>query len=92
MRRVGLSATVDDPDLVRLAGPQRPEAEATEGGGGKATPPSVGFADVDLVLGSGGAQPVVEVLVSGGRVPWAGHTAEHAMAEVYEIIKRPRPP
>jgi ATP-dependent Lhr-like helicase len=42
---------------------------------------------VDLVLGSGGAQPIVEVLVSGGKVPWAGHTAEHAMAEVYEIIK-----
>jgi ATP-dependent Lhr-like helicase len=69
MRRVGLSATVDDPDLVRRwLGP-----------GGQAS--------VDLVLGSGGAQPVVEVLVSGGRVPWAGHTAEHAMAEVYEIIK-----
>ncbi|NQE60418.1 ligase-associated DNA damage response DEXH box helicase [Caulobacter sp. RHG1] len=67
MRRVGLSATVNDPDLVRrwLGAGQ----------------------DVDLVLGSGGAQPVVEVLVSGGRVPWAGHTAEHAMAEVYEIIK-----
>ncbi|WP_454759297.1 ligase-associated DNA damage response DEXH box helicase [Caulobacter segnis] len=67
MRRVGLSATVDDPDLVRKWL-----------GSGEA---------VDLVLGSGGAQPVVEVLVSGGRVPWAGHTAEHAMAEVYEIIK-----
>ncbi|WP_419317565.1 ligase-associated DNA damage response DEXH box helicase [Caulobacter sp. ErkDOM-E] len=69
LRRVGLSATVDDPGLVRRwLGP-----------GGEDS--------VDLVLGSGGAQPVVEVLVSGGRVPWAGHTAEHAMAEVYEIIK-----
>jgi ATP-dependent Lhr-like helicase len=72
MRRVGLSATVDDPDLVRK----------WLGVGGAAS--------VDLVLGSGGAQPVVEVLVSGGRVPWAGHTAEHAMAEVYEIIKAAR--
>ncbi|WP_395443092.1 ligase-associated DNA damage response DEXH box helicase [Caulobacter sp. UC70_42] len=69
MRRVGLSATVDDPDLVRR----------WLGDGGRDS--------IDLVLGSGGAQPVVEVLVSGGRVPWAGHTAEHAMAEVYEIIK-----
>ena len=69
MRRVGLSATVDDPDLVRH----------WLGASGEES--------VDLVLGSGGAQPVVEVLVSGGRVPWAGHTAEHAMAEVYEIIK-----
>jgi len=69
MRRVGLSATVDDPDLVRR----------WLGDNGRDS--------IDLVLGSGGAQPVVEVLVSGGRVPWAGHTAEHAMAEVYEIIK-----
>ena len=69
MRRVGLSATVDDPDLVRK----------WLGDSGRDS--------IDLVLGSGGAQPVVEVLVSGGRVPWAGHTAEHAMAEVYEIIK-----
>jgi ATP-dependent helicase Lhr and Lhr-like helicase len=70
MRRVGLSATVDDPDLVRK----------WLGDSGRDS--------IDLVLGSGGAQPVVEVLVSGGRVPWAGHTAEHAMAEVYEIIKQ----
>lgn len=70
MRRVGLSATVDDPDLVRK----------WLGVDGKDS--------IDLVLGSGGARPVVEVLVSGGRVPWAGHTAEHAMAEVYEIIKQ----
>lgn len=70
MRRVGLSATVDDPDLVRK----------WLGTNGRDS--------IDLVLGSGGAQPVVEVLVSGGRVPWAGHTAEHAMAEVYEIIKQ----
>ena len=78
MRRVGLSATVDDPDLVRRWL-------------GMNKPPPVGEAlpdhTVDLVLGSGGAQPIVEVLVSGGKVPWAGHTAEHAMAEVYEIIK-----
>ncbi|PTS89082.1 ligase-associated DNA damage response DEXH box helicase [Caulobacter sp. HMWF009] len=71
MRRVGLSATVDDPGLVRrwLGDGRQP---------------------VDLVLGAGGAPPVVEVLVSGGRVPWAGHTAEHAMEEVYGIIKASR--
>ena len=76
MRRVGLSATVDDPDLVRkwLGANKSPLPEGED-------------CSIDLVLGSGGAQPVVEVLVSGGRVPWAGHTAEHAMAEVYEIIK-----
>ena len=77
MRRVGLSATVDDPDLVRKwLGRNSPSPQGGRG------------SNIDLVLGSGGAQPVVEVLVSGGRVPWAGHTAEHAMAEVYEIIKQ----
>jgi ATP-dependent Lhr-like helicase len=107
MRRVGLSATVDDPDLVRKwlgrndPPPQAGEvsAEPTEGASTADDPLAPSgppghhprergrIFDIDLVLGSGGAQPVVEVLVSGGRVPWAGHTAEHAMAEVYEIIK-----
>ncbi|AAK24015.1 ligase-associated DNA damage response DEXH box helicase [Caulobacter vibrioides] len=112
MRRVGLSATVDDPDLVRKwLGVNRVEnpppragevsAEPTEGAStadlqlALSGPPGhlpraqgrICEPDIDLVLGAGGAQPVVEVLVSGGRVPWAGHTAEHAMAEVYDIIK-----
>ena len=111
MRRVGLSATVDDPDLVRrwlgFNSPPPPVGEAAEGRWGDrtadagslpspsatSTPPPQGedlvSSDhtVDLVLGQGGAQPIVEVLVSDGRVPWAGHTAEHAMAEIYDIIK-----
>jgi ATP-dependent Lhr-like helicase len=71
-RRVGLSATVDDPDLIRrwLA-----PGDSSQ---------------VDLVKGSGGAPPVVEILLSEGQVPWVGHTARHAMAEVYEAIKSAR--
>ncbi|HZZ36207.1 MAG TPA: DEAD/DEAH box helicase, partial [Caulobacteraceae bacterium] len=71
MRRVGLSATVDDPDVIRrwLAPP-----------GG----------EVDLVLGAAGAAPVVDMLLSEGMVPWAGHTAQHAMPEVYDQIRRAR--
>jgi ATP-dependent Lhr-like helicase len=30
------------------------------------------------------------MLLSEGRVPWAGHTAKHAMDEVYEAIKQAR--
>jgi len=41
----------------------------------------------DIVFGQPGAPPQLEVLLSGNRVPWAGHTAQHAMAEVYETIK-----
>jgi ATP-dependent Lhr-like helicase len=73
MRRVGLSATVDDPEVIKrwMAGPSGPAA-------------------IDLVTGPAGAPPVVDMLLSEGRVPWAGHTAQHAMAEVYETIKRSR--
>ena len=70
MRRVGLSATVNEPDLLRrwLAPGQI----------------------ADLVLGEPGAPPVVDVLLSHGEVPWAGHTAQHAMQEVYDVLKGAR--
>ncbi|HVI31322.1 ligase-associated DNA damage response DEXH box helicase [Phenylobacterium sp.] len=73
LRRVGLSATVDDPEVIKrwMAGPGGPSS-------------------IDLVRGPAGAEPLVDVLLSEGRVPWAGHTAQHAMAEVYEVIKRSR--
>jgi ATP-dependent Lhr-like helicase len=75
MRRVGLSATVDDPDVIRRwLGCTAPEAEN----------------QVDLVRGPGGAAPIVDMLLAEGRVPWAGHTAQHAMPEVYEAIKKAR--
>ncbi len=72
LRRVGLSATVDDPDVIRR----------WMGRDGEAS--------VDLVTGPGGAAPIVDVLLSEGRVPWAGHTAQHAMGDVYEAIKEAR--
>jgi ATP-dependent Lhr-like helicase len=71
-RRVGLSATVEDPDVIRRWLSPGPGAE------------------VDLVRGSGGAAPVVDVLLSEGSVPWVGHTAHHAMPEVYDAIRRAR--
>jgi ATP-dependent Lhr-like helicase len=72
LRRVGLSATVDDPDVIRRwLTPTDEDA-------------------VDLVRGLPGAPPVVDVLLSEGMVPWAGHTARHAMPEVYETIRRAR--
>lgn len=69
LRRVALSATVDDPEMI---------AAWLKPGGG----------EVAIVLGDPGAPPVVDVLVSEGRVPWAGHTGVHAIPEVYEAIKR----
>ena len=75
LRRVGLSATVDDPDVIK-------DWMANHAASGRQS--------VDLVRGPAGAEPVVEVLLSEGRVPWAGHTAQHAMQEVYDVIKRSR--
>ncbi|WP_312812480.1 ligase-associated DNA damage response DEXH box helicase [Brevundimonas sp.] len=41
----------------------------------------------DIVFGQSGAPPELDVLLSENRVPWAGHTAKHAMQEVYDAIK-----
>jgi ATP-dependent Lhr-like helicase len=131
LRRVGLSATVDDPEVIkawmgrhrpgpppfspsgemaqsarggRAAGPggegDREAVEGVSSTGSADGTPSVGFADsspwgaasaaIDLVRGPPGAAPIVEVLLSEGKVPWAGHTAQHAMAEVYEVIRKSR--
>jgi ATP-dependent Lhr-like helicase len=70
---VGLSATVADPhELARFLVPQ----------------PDVGTASADLIMAGGGAAPIVAMLDSAERVPWAGHSARHALAEIYATIGR----
>jgi ATP-dependent Lhr-like helicase len=44
----------------------------------------------ERVQGDPGPAPIVDVLLSQGHVPWAGHTAQHAMAEVYDAIRGAR--
>jgi ATP-dependent Lhr-like helicase len=75
---VGLSATVAVPDdLRRFLVPQ------LEGGG------MFGDASLaDLVVADAGAAPHVTMLDSAERLPWAGHSALHALGEMYELIKR----
>ncbi|HXQ45884.1 MAG TPA: DEAD/DEAH box helicase, partial [Caulobacteraceae bacterium] len=72
VRRVGLSATVDDPAVIQRWLAPRPGAP------------------IDVVIGAPGAPPVVDILLSEGQVPWAGHTAHHAMPEVYDAIRKAR--
>jgi ATP-dependent helicase Lhr and Lhr-like helicase len=68
---VGLSATVADPDaLCRYLVPQPPG----------------GAALADLVLAEAGAAPVVTMLDTAAHLPWAGHTARHALGEIYALI------
>ncbi len=70
-RRVGLSATVADPDyLRRWLVPQ-------DGVGAMAA----------HVKGPDGVTPDVRVLASEMRVPWAGHSARHAFPEVMDAIR-----
>jgi ATP-dependent Lhr-like helicase len=70
---VGLSATVAEPDdLCRYLVPQPP---------GRA-------ARADLVVAEAGAAPQVSMLDTQEHLPWAGHSARHALGEMYELIKR----
>ena len=77
MRRVGLSATVNDPDMLRrwLVS----QAPSFEGGRQPAM--------ADLVLGAAGAPPVVDMLLTDKPAPWSGWTAKHAIPDVLEAIK-----
>lgn len=112
MRRVGLSATVDDPEVIKawmknhrgvdlvLPSPLRGRAGGGDVHVGTSEPTTPlptfsppggdGFFGIDLVRGPPGAQAIVDMLLSEGRVPWAGHTAKHAMAEVYDVIRNSR--
>ncbi|MDB5568791.1 MAG: lhr [Tardiphaga sp.] len=72
MRAIGLSATVAEPEsLARFLVPQR-DGE---------------IAAADIVVAGGAAAPVVEMLDTKERLPWAGHSARHALGEIYDLIK-----
>ena len=44
-------------------------------------------AQTDLLRAEGGANPQLSILRSAERVPWAGHSAQYAIPELFEIIK-----
>jgi ATP-dependent Lhr-like helicase len=69
---IGLSATVAEPvELARFMAPQSATASA---------------AHADLIVAEGGAAPHVTMLDTRERLPWAGHSARHALAEIYQLI------
>ncbi len=73
LRMIGLSATVAEPeDLSRFLVPQ-PQGQRVS---------------ADIVIAGGAAAPVVEMLDTRARLPWAGHTARHALGEIYKMIKQ----
>jgi ATP-dependent Lhr-like helicase len=69
---IGLSATVAKPDeLRRFLVAQPPDSRA----------------HADLVTAQAGAQPIVTMLDTEEHLPWAGHSARHALGEIYAHIK-----
>ncbi|GAB5471217.1 MAG: ligase-associated DNA damage response DEXH box helicase [Rhodospirillales bacterium] len=75
LRRIGLSATVADPE--GLAGWLSPS--------GRYDP-----AQVALLLGRSGARAEVEILETEEGLPWAGHMARHALEAVYRRVAQAR--
>ncbi|WP_299397320.1 ligase-associated DNA damage response DEXH box helicase [Pelagibius sp.] len=69
-RRVGLSATVHDPDWLAAW-----------------ISPTAGPAGVRRIIGRDGAEAEVEILTTKEYLPWSGHMAVHAIAEVYQRIR-----
>jgi ATP-dependent helicase Lhr and Lhr-like helicase len=47
-------------------------------------------ARADLIVAESGAAPDVSMLETYERLPWAGHSARYALAEMYELIKSHR--
>ena len=73
LRAIGLSATVAEPEqLSRFLVPQ-PNGERQS---------------ADIVVAGGAAAPEVEMLDTRERLPWAGHSARHALGEIYDLIRR----
>ena len=72
---IGLSATVAGPDeLARFMVPQRGATKAS----------------ADLIIAASGAAPDVSMLDTRERLPWAGHSARHALEEIYRLVKAHR--
>jgi ATP-dependent Lhr-like helicase len=73
LRRVGLSATISDPDAYRswLA-------------------PDADMELIDLVVGDPGAEPDLSILIPENKIPWAGHSGYHAIADVVRLIEQHR--
>ncbi|MCX7360890.1 MAG: ligase-associated DNA damage response DEXH box helicase, partial [Alphaproteobacteria bacterium] len=43
---------------------------------------------VEIVVGEPGAPPKVTIIDAQDRIPWGGHMAQHAVPEVYNIIRQ----
>ncbi|NND49810.1 MAG: ligase-associated DNA damage response DEXH box helicase [Rhizobiales bacterium] len=73
--RIGLSATVADPEQLARYLISEPAEQ------GRAA---------DIITGRDGAEPRISILASDEHVPWAGHSARYALGDVYAALKAHR--
>lgn len=73
VRMTGLSATVAEPEALARWLVAQPAA---------GQPP----AEAAIVTAPGGTPPQISLLDSAGEVPWAGHSARYALADIYRLI------
>lgn len=76
LQTIGLSATVADPEALQAW--LMPQHDA-------ACPVLS-----ERIVIEGGAKPHISILETQERVPWSGHSARYAMADVYEAIQQHR--
>lgn len=74
LQTIGLSATVAEPEALRRW----------------LVPQNPPGAMADIITVFGGAKPVITILDSEERVPWAGHSARYAIHDIYAAIKAHR--
>ena len=78
LQTIGLSATVSNPsELCRWLVAQNQSGTETDNEAG-------------LIVVQGGAKPDITILDTRERLPWSGHSARHAVGEVYQTIKEHR--
>ena len=75
--RIGLSATVARPSELRAY--LTPQHE-----------PHRAIHLADLVVTAGGVKPDIHILESDTPLPWAGHTARYAIADIYKAVRAHR--
>ncbi len=71
LKTIGLSATVADPDALR---------------GWLVAQDAAKPRLADVITVAGGAKPEISIVDSEERVPWAGHSARYALADMYRAI------
>ncbi|WP_136659852.1 ligase-associated DNA damage response DEXH box helicase [Nitratireductor sp. XY-223] len=73
LRTIGLSATVAEPEALQAWLMPQTGADA----------PVL----AERIVIAGGAKPEITILRTEERVPWSGHSARYAMADVYQAIR-----